>query len=373
MTFDETIRADIFAPAAPPAQLPVAQRAANALGTSTRATALAELAGKSAGIAKITNKAGYDECHAARMALKRERVEIERLGKSAREDATAFSKAVIAEERRLVAIIEPEEQRLQALQEAEDARVEADRQAKLKAEQDRIAAINLRLNWIRNRALELIGKPTAALAEAVASMEALPVDAAHYAEFVTEAGGARDLALDRLRTMHAASVQADAAAATLEAQRRELAEKQARLDADDKARAERIAKEDAERKFANDYDDAIREDLQRTEDAARAADRAREEERTARQLAEAQEAERINREAREKIERDAAAERARKRAELEAQADPWAALEAILAFDVSTYAAASQLLDVLGKIETIARAAINARVALVTAEIIGDA
>lgn len=323
-----------------PAQLPVAQRAALALGTDARSTELAALAAKSVAIVTITNADGYKECHAARMALKRERVAIEGLGKTAREDATAFSKAVIAEERRLIAIIEPEETRLQALQDAVDARVEADKQAKHKAEQDRIAAIQQRLSWIRNRAIEMIGKTSGELARALAAMEALPVDAEHYAEFATEAEGARGLAIDRLRTMRDASQVADEQRATIAEQQRQLAEKQAQLDAEDKERAARMVREDAERKFANDFDDAVREDQQRTEEIARFHKFAAED--AARKFLQswddaiAEDANRAelarlaaNIEEQDRIAKEAAAERDHLRRALESTADPRKALSLI--------------------------------------------
>ena len=71
-----------------------------ALGSSKAEIDLVELASKSKTIVAITNKDGRTECHAAAMTAKDARVSIEKAGKAAREDATAFSKAVIAEERR---------------------------------------------------------------------------------------------------------------------------------------------------------------------------------------------------------------------------------------------------------------------------------
>ena len=56
--------------------------------------------------------------HAKRIELKKTRVSIEKRGKELREDAIKFSKAVIAKEKELVAIIEPEEIRLDQLEDA---------------------------------------------------------------------------------------------------------------------------------------------------------------------------------------------------------------------------------------------------------------
>lgn len=56
--------------------------------------------------------------HAKRIELKKTRVSIEKRGKELREDAIKFSKAVIAKEKELIAIIEPEEMRLDRLEDA---------------------------------------------------------------------------------------------------------------------------------------------------------------------------------------------------------------------------------------------------------------
>lgn len=80
-------------------ELTVIERASKVLAYDETKAALAVLAVESARIVEVTNPAGYQEAHSARMKLKNTRVEITRRGKAAREDATAFSKAVIEKER----------------------------------------------------------------------------------------------------------------------------------------------------------------------------------------------------------------------------------------------------------------------------------
>lgn len=303
--------------------LTVQQRAVAAMGsTEALVASLRAAVEKSAGIVKITNDDGYKEADAARKALKRERVELERRGKVAREDAQAFAKAVIAEEKRLVAIIEPEEDRLAGLVKAEDDRKAAEARKALEAEQQRIATINKRIAWIVNRALDLVGKLPHEIAQAVDDLVALPITDELYGEFREQAEAARGIVLDKLRTMRDAAVKAEADAKALEEARAELARKQAALDAADRERADRIAKEDAERKFANDWDDAHRENEQRDHDAKRDAE-----------FAFACDWESAHAENRRRDEAKAEAERRRiarkERAELEAKADPWAALARI--------------------------------------------
>ena len=141
--------------------LTVQERAAVALGAAAHEAKLIEMAKQSTEIVAITNPASYQQAHGARMALKTARVSIEKTGKAAREDATAFSKAIIAEEKRLIGIIEPEETRLQELQANHDAKAEAEKQAKIKAEEERMARVQAAIEDIRSRPLRLTGKPSA--------------------------------------------------------------------------------------------------------------------------------------------------------------------------------------------------------------------
>lgn len=116
------------------------ERASVALGASAHEKELSTLAGKFTGIKSITNSDGYKDAQSARMELVKARTDMEKKGKAARDDANAFSKAVIAEEKRLLSIIGPEEARIKGLQDAWDAVIEAEKQAAAKVETDRIAA-----------------------------------------------------------------------------------------------------------------------------------------------------------------------------------------------------------------------------------------
>src|SRR5574337_24703 len=119
--------------------LTVAERAAIAIGAPAYEIALVDLVKESASLVQIKDKSGYQQAHSARMRLKGTRVEIQKRAKDAREDAQAFSKAVIAEEKRLIALVEPEEDRLQGLQDVWDAAREAEKQARIQAEEARVA------------------------------------------------------------------------------------------------------------------------------------------------------------------------------------------------------------------------------------------
>lgn len=324
----------------PPAMLPVVQRAALALRSAQREAGLVELAGQSAGITLITNKAGYQELHAARMRLKNERVAIEKDGKGAREDAKDFAQAVITEERRLIAIIEPEEKRLQAIQDAEDARVAAEKEAARKAEADRVAKITQRIDWIRGQIVEVAGKPGEEIEAVMATIAGLPLTEDLYAERLQEARNVAAATMAKLAGMAEQAIANAKERARLAEEGKRLAAQQAEQKRQDDERAERQRKEDAERAAARKaeddarayviaWEDAHREDQQRAEDAARAAQRKVEEDARAYALAwddaHAEEARRT----REAEERAAAERRRRERADLEPKADAWACVESI--------------------------------------------
>src|SRR6185437_7667513 len=129
-------------------ELTVVQRAQVALQSAENERKLRELAQTSKTITTITNKAGYEQCHASRMALKRMRVDIEKLGKEKRADAQAYSKAVIAEEGRLIGLIAPEEARLEAIQNEWDEARRREREAREAAERARVVAIRERIDEI---------------------------------------------------------------------------------------------------------------------------------------------------------------------------------------------------------------------------------
>lgn len=86
-------------------------------------------AGKGLKIASIEDKAGIEACKKARIAIKNERVRIEKNGKALRDQANAFNKAVLSKEKEYLAIIVPTEDALQA----EEKRI-ADEQARIDRE-----------------------------------------------------------------------------------------------------------------------------------------------------------------------------------------------------------------------------------------------
>lgn len=86
--------------------LPPADRALIVLNSTKTEEHLNALVVEAAPITEVNSPAGRDQAHALGMKMRKARTTIEKTGKTAREDAQAFSRAVIGEEKRLIGIIE---------------------------------------------------------------------------------------------------------------------------------------------------------------------------------------------------------------------------------------------------------------------------
>ena len=244
----------------PATALTVVARAALALGSDKARAELAELVKKSANIVEVKNTAGREECHSAAMVLVRARTNIEKIGKAARDDATKFSKAVIAEEKALIDITQPEEARLLALRDGWDKARAAEKAEAERIERERVAAIHARIGQIKAFAtLALECRTAAKVDELLVKLN----DGAHctpsFEEFEEE--GVKALTDTRARMVEirdaklAEEQERARVAAEQEAERQRLAAERAELErqqaearaaqaqADAKAKAERDAAE----------------------------------------------------------------------------------------------------------------------------------
>jgi len=145
--------------ATPSTALTLPQRAAVALASSKHEIELRELVKASADIVTVNSVDGREQAHRVGMTLKSARCNIEKVGKTAREDAQAFAKAIIAEEKRLVEIVSAEEDRIFKLRDDFDAAEEAKRQAAIKAERERVESIQGAITAMRNEVMNATGKP----------------------------------------------------------------------------------------------------------------------------------------------------------------------------------------------------------------------
>ncbi|MCG2586538.1 hypothetical protein [Massilia sp. TS11] len=235
--------------------LTLPQRAAVALNSSKTEEDLRALVASSIDITEVKNSAGRDQAHAIGMRLRTARTSIEKTGKAAREDAKEFCAAVIAEERRLIDIIQPEEQRIIKMRDDYDAAIEAERQAKIAAERSRIEGIQNRIKEMANAPLSVIGAGSGAIGMKLSALLAVEIDDS-FAEFKDQAASARASSLEALERAYGAALQAEesariaeeqrrAEAARIEAERAELAALRAEKEARERAQAEqdRVAAE----------------------------------------------------------------------------------------------------------------------------------
>lgn len=260
-------------------ELTIVQRAIAAF--DEKEEELRELAARSVTIKAITNEDGYKQCHSARMALKNRRIEIEKHGKEVRDEAVKFSRAVISQADKFIALIEPEEKRLQKLQDAHDAAIEEAKQAAIRAEQERVKGLQERVAELSG-ALGMAKRhnlTAAQFAEHIDDLERVLVDDT-FAEFKAEAEAAKAATLVTLREMHAAADAREKEAARLEAERAEL----------DRQRAEQKKLDDAARAIRDAEITKQNEELRKQREA-QAAENARiraEQQAEAKRLADAQ-------------------------------------------------------------------------------------
>lgn len=266
---------------APKTELAPIERAALALESSKTEQHLNALATKHASITVVKDKAGREQAHGAYIEVMRARTAVEKAAKDAREDATKFSKAVIAEAARLVAIVEPEEARLKEARDAwdaEQARIKAEAEAR---ESARVLAITERIAVIKAYVVLANNCRTSARV-AELQVKLCDTEMTGFEEFEAEAVMAladteahlnRVLANIREQEAEAARIKAEqeAEAARLKAEREELDRQRAEAAAQAKAQAEADRAElDRQREEMDAQRAAAQAEAKRVADEARA-------------------------------------------------------------------------------------------------------
>ena len=222
--------------------LSVVDRAKKALGLADLEQTLFGIASASKHLIDITNADGLKQVYTARVMLKNERCRIQKAGKDARDDANKFTKAVIAEESRLISIIEPEEKRLEKLQSIFDDEQERQRQERINAELRRVAEIKERIDTIRALVTGCSHLLPAKIQDTVDNLEKIQIDDS-FAEFSAQATDAKIATLSRLRELHTSALQREQEARRIVAEREELARLRAAEEQRQAAERARIAEE----------------------------------------------------------------------------------------------------------------------------------
>lgn len=211
--------------------LPPAERALIVLNSTQTEQDLRAMVEEAQKITAVQDKASRDLAHSVGMKLKKARTTIEKVGKTAREDATAFSKAVIDEEKRLKAITASEEERVLKLRDDFDDAVRREEEAKRQAEERRLAEIREKIEGVRRLPQALMNETAEVIAAERDALAAFTPDADVFAELVDEAKAAIAEALQAMSDLHARAMAQESAAALLAAEREraaaELAAKEA--------------------------------------------------------------------------------------------------------------------------------------------------
>lgn len=288
--------------------LTLPERAAVALGETANAAKLRELVAKYADILSVTNADGREQAHRAGMVLLKTRTGIRATGKAARDDATKFSKAVIAMEDELIGIIEPEETRLIAMRDEWDAKIEAEKQAKIRAERERVERIADCIAAIREDETDAIriDKTAEQTRATLAHAEARTITEEVFQERFAEAVEIHAAVLVSIRAVLVERVAQEQAAAEAEQARQaeiaRIAAERAELQAQREAAAERdrIARIEADRIAAEQA--AERKRLADAAEALEAAARKQQAEAEAKLAAEQAERDRVAAETKRQLE-----------------------------------------------------------------------
>ena len=261
---------------------------------------IAELEAKHKGLVVAHgDKKGYLALTQAIAEVRTARTDVEKRRKELKQDALDYGRLVDSTAKAITERLEAIEVPLKANKEQIDAENERIRREKEEAERLRIAGIQSLIAAIANAPGALASANTERLRQAIEKAEAMEISIADYEEFTQQATDAKTAAIAALNDLLTARIAAD------EAEAARLAE-QARIDAERKAEAERLAAEQARLAAERAEFDRQQAEARRQQEAA---DRAR------------REAEAAEQAKRDEQARQQQAELDRQRAELKRQQD----------------------------------------------------
>lgn len=256
--------------------LTLPQRAAVALNSSKYEQDLLALIDQSKDLVEAKDNTGRDQIHRAAMSLANARIAITKVAKAAREDATAFSSAVIAEQNRLIGIVKPHEDRLFAARDIWDEKIEAEKQAKIAAERLRIETIKKSIDRVRDLPALCVGQSISGVEQILNDLNETGYKDTFYEEFLSEVESVAQVSKDKISHLLVELKQAeieriqkqqerDAEIIRLQAERaenerirKELAEQQAIAEAKAAEQRKAIELEQAKAKAAQDQLNAER-------------------------------------------------------------------------------------------------------------------
>lgn len=197
--------------------------------------AISELSSKYMGlkIDGIDDKKGAKAVHEALMDVKGRRVAVQKIGKELRADAIKYQNAVIAEEKRIIALLEPIEDHLTEEEEAvknEIARIKAEEEAKASAK------IQARIDCICDIGAQFNGKAYISHGVIIPDIVVRTANDEQFADFIAQIREAKSIEEERIK--------AEEEARKAEEERlRKIAEEQERIRAEQEAAAAKLREE----------------------------------------------------------------------------------------------------------------------------------
>lgn len=226
-------------------------------------------------ITGLDDKDGLKKVHDARIIVRNKRIEVEKKGKELRADANAFNKAVLAEENRIVKMLEPIESHLQSQEDIIEQEKERIRAEKEKIEQERIQK---RINRLINLKMQFDGSAYSFGDLSIQTIQVSGFTNEQFDEFLLKIEAAKETERLRIEAEEAAKKkeleQFYAKKAEQEIREKELAEKEAAIKAaQEKIDVENLRIENerlaAEAKAKREADEKLRqEELQKAREEA---------------------------------------------------------------------------------------------------------
>lgn len=232
-------------------------RARLAIDGATQEPIFAELARVATSITVITNADGFKECQTARRAIKKARVSLETMAKEKRDEATAFNKAVIAEEKRIIAISAEHEKRLDELETEWTTRIEREKAEAVAKEAARVAAITAAIADILKAAAFQSGEKSTALSVRLVALQKRELKPEDFGERFDEAKAIHVGAVSQLREARNAAIQREQEAIVTANKLAEFDKMKADNERLQKEAKERQERDDAAAKLLADWEEAL--------------------------------------------------------------------------------------------------------------------
>lgn len=200
---------------------------------------LAELSKRFKGVVfDVTTPNGMAEAKAARKEIAGPRIEVERIRKEAKAPILELGRKLDAEAARIKGELEKLENPIDAQIVAHENRIEAERQALIKAEQDRVEGITRRIEGMRAQVQRgVLARASGDLSELMKQIDAIEINES-FAEFKDSAADTKAEVYEQLDKMHAAAMAREQEAERLADERAAFERQRA-----DQAERDRVARE----------------------------------------------------------------------------------------------------------------------------------